>query len=185
MPTAVLVLAFLLLAVKHSCQLLLSLSCYNHTRIELMRWVKHKNCVVSSMRWQVECQLNHGSVELTLSRSSQLFEGWFSFYIERVVSLMKTIVFNSIQVINYWFTSHRTLKPLYQQAQTSSPNIQGISDQNVTLWCVVSCMLHPSFSLTTVDVDEDIDHILKLFRSIHSDYFILDSLIEFSVVLQY
>ncbi len=37
----------------------------------------------------------------------------------------------------------------------------------------------------TVDVDEDIDHILKLFRSIHSDYLILDSLIEFSVVLQY
>jgi len=37
----------------------------------------------------------------------------------------------------------------------------------------------------TVDVDEDIDHILKLFRSIHPDYFIFDSLVEFSIVLQY
>ncbi len=45
---------------------------------------------------------------------------------------MKTIVFNSIQVTNYWFTLHRALRPLYQQAQTSSFNIQGISDQNVT-----------------------------------------------------
>jgi len=44
-------------------------------------------------------------------------------------------VFNSIQVINYWFTLHRTLRLLYQQAQTFSPNIQGISDQNVTSFC--------------------------------------------------
>jgi len=54
------------------------------------------------------------------------------FYIERIVSLMKMIVFNSIQVINYWFTLHRALRSLYQQAQTFSPNIQGISDQDVT-----------------------------------------------------
>ncbi len=48
---------------------------------------------------------------------------------------METIVFNSIQVTNYWFTLHRALGPLYQQAQTFSPNIQGISDQNVTqMW---------------------------------------------------
>jgi hypothetical protein len=46
--------------------------------------------------------------------------------------LMETIVFNSIQVTNYWFTLHRALGPLYQQAQTSSPNIRGISDQDVT-----------------------------------------------------
>ncbi len=45
---------------------------------------------------------------------------------------MKMIVFNSIQVINYWFTLHRALRSLYQQAQTFSPNIQGISDQDVT-----------------------------------------------------
>jgi hypothetical protein len=45
---------------------------------------------------------------------------------------METIVFNSIQVTNYWFTLHRALGPLYQQAQTSSPNIRGISDQDVT-----------------------------------------------------
>ncbi len=98
-----------------------------------MRWVKHKNCVVSDMRWWVECWLNHESVELTLNRLSQLFEGQPSFYIERIVSLMKTIVFNSIQVINYWFTLHRTLRFLYQQAQTFSPYIQGILDQNVTI----------------------------------------------------
>jgi len=42
-------------------------------------------------------------------------------------------VFNSIQVTNYWFTLHRALGPLYQQAQTSSPNIRGISDQDVTI----------------------------------------------------
>jgi len=59
-------------------------------------------------------------------------------YIERVVSLMETIVFNSIQVINYWFTLHRALRPLYQQAQTSSPNIQGISDQDVTVISLIS-----------------------------------------------
>jgi len=39
------------------------------------------------------------------------------------------------------------------------------------------------FPLMTVDVDEDIDHILKLFRSIHPDYLIFDSLIESSIVL--
>jgi len=99
-----------------------------------MRWVEHKDCVVFSMRWRVECQLDCESVKLTLSRLSQFFEGWLSFYIERVVSLMETIVFNSIQVINYWFTLHCTLRLLYQQAQTSSSNIWGISDQDVTLW---------------------------------------------------
>jgi len=46
---------------------------------------------------------------------------------------METIVFNSIQVTNYWFTLHCALRPLYQQAQTSSSNIWGISDQDVTL----------------------------------------------------
>jgi len=53
------------------------------------------------------------------------------------------------------------------------------------LQCVVLCTLHLSFSLTTVDVDEDIDYILKLFRSIHFDYLIFNSLIESSIVLQY
>jgi len=46
---------------------------------------------------------------------------------------METIVFNSIQVINYWFIQHRALRPLYQQAQTSSPYIRGISDQDITI----------------------------------------------------
>jgi len=108
--------------------------CYDHTRLELAEWVRHKNCVVFSMRWRVECQLNHENVKSTLSRLSQLFESWLSFYIERIISLMETIVFNSIQVTNYWFTLHCALRPLYQQAQTSSPNIWGISDQDVTLW---------------------------------------------------
>jgi len=84
------------------------------------------------MRWQVECQLNCENVESTLNRSSQLFESWLLFYIERIVFLMKMIMFNSIQVINYWFILHRALRPLYQQAQTFSPNIWGILDQNVT-----------------------------------------------------
>jgi len=44
--------------------------CYNHTQLRLTEWVKHKNCVVSDMRWQVERQLNCESVELTLSRLS-------------------------------------------------------------------------------------------------------------------
>jgi len=111
--------------------------CYNHTRLELTEWVKHKNCVVFSMRWRVKCQLNHENVKLTLSRLSWFFESQLLFYIERIVSLMETIMFNSIQVINYWFTLHRALKLLYQQAQTSSPNIWGISDQDVTLWTLL------------------------------------------------
>ncbi len=53
------------------------------------------------------------------------------------------------------------------------------------LWCVVFCTLHLLFSLMTVNVDENIDHILKLFRLIHSDYLIFNSFIEFSIVLQY
>jgi len=47
-------------------------------------------------------------------------------------------VFNSIQVTNYWFTLHRALGPLYQQAQTSSPNIRGISDQDVTTFLLLA-----------------------------------------------
>jgi len=86
------------------------------------------------MRWQVKHQLNHESVESTLNRLSQLFESQLLFYIERIVSLMETIMFNSIQVINYWFTLHCTLRLLYQQAQTFSLNIWGISDQDITLW---------------------------------------------------
>ncbi len=79
--------------------------------------------------------------------------------------LLLTVLFNCVKV-------HRV---------TSSESIMSF----LHLWCVVSCTLHSLFSLMTVDVDEDIDHILKLFRSIHSDYLILNSLIEFSVVLQY
>jgi len=64
---------------------------------------------------------------------------------------------------------------------TSSGGITSFSH----LWCIVPRTLHPSFPLLTVNVDEGIDHILKLFRSIHSGYLILDSLIESSVVLRY
>jgi len=99
-----------------------------------MRWVECRDCVVFSMRWRFECQLDHENVESTLSRSSQFFESWLLFYIERIVFLMETIMFNSIQVINYWFILHCALRPLYQQAQTFSSYIWGISDQNVTLW---------------------------------------------------
>jgi len=108
--------------------------CYDCTQLELTERVKCKNCVVFSMRWQVECWLDSENVKSTLDRLSQFFEGQLLFYIERVVFLMKTIMFNSIQVTNYWFTLHCALRFLYQQAQISSFNIQGISDQNVTLW---------------------------------------------------
>ena len=50
---------------------------------------------------------------------------------------MKMIVFNSIQVINYWFTLHCALRLLYQQAQIFNPYIWGILDQNVTLWTLL------------------------------------------------
>ena len=49
---------------------LVNVLCYDHTRLELMGWVKHKNCVVSDMRQRVKRQLNHENVELTLSRLS-------------------------------------------------------------------------------------------------------------------
>ncbi len=53
-------------------------------------------------------------------------------YIVGPFPLWKWVVFNSIQVINYWFTQHCALRPLYQQVQTFSPNIWGILDQDVT-----------------------------------------------------
>jgi len=86
------------------------------------------------MRWQSQALSQSWDVlSQSIDRLSQPFEGLTSFlYIERVISLMKMIVFNSIQVTNYWFTLHRALRPLYQQAQTSSSYIWGISDQNVT-----------------------------------------------------
>jgi len=69
-------------------------------------------------------------------------------------------VFNSIQVTNYWFTLHRALGPLYQQAQTSSPNIRGISDQDVTLPSVFLIIkeveLHNSFILIIKEVTEGV-----------------------------
>jgi len=89
------------------------------------------------MRQWVRRWLNCENVKSTLSRLSWPFEGQPSLYIERIVSLMETIMFNSIQVINYWFILHCALRFLYQQAQTFSPNIQGISDQDVTLWTLL------------------------------------------------
>jgi hypothetical protein len=58
-------------------------------------------------------------------------------YIVGSFPLWKWVMFNSIQVINYWFTLHCTLRSLYQQAQIFSFNIWGISDQNVTLWTLL------------------------------------------------
>jgi hypothetical protein len=57
----------------------------------------------------------------------------------RTISLWKWDVFNSIQVTNYWFTLHCALRLLYQQAQISSPYIQGILNQDVT-YLIVSMM---------------------------------------------
>ena len=51
------------------------INCYDHTQLKLMKWVKRKNCVVSDMRRQFECQLDRENVELTPDRLSQLFEG--------------------------------------------------------------------------------------------------------------
>ncbi len=47
------------------------------------------------------------------------------------------------------------------------------------------CLLHLSFSLLTVNVNEDIYHVLKFLRVFFLSYLIFNSLIEFSVVLQY
>ncbi len=58
-------------------------------------------------------------------------------YIVGSFSLWKWVMFNSIQVINYWFTLHCTLRSLYQQAQIFSFNIWDISDQDVTLWTLL------------------------------------------------
>ncbi len=51
--------------------------------------------------------------------------------------------------------------------------------------CIRSHLLHLSFSLLTVNVDEDIYHLLKFFRMISSDYLIFNIFTQFSIVLQY
>ncbi len=84
-------------------------------------------------------------------------------------------------LLHLWLLLTMLLNCVEVHRVTSSEDITSF----LHLWCVVLCALHPSFSLTTVDVDEDIDHILKLFRLIHSGYFIFDSLIESSIVLRY
>ena len=61
-------------------------------------------------------------------------------------------MFNSIQVTNYWFTLHRALGPLYQQAQTSSPNIQGISDQNITTGRLIKRLNKLPLTLATAEM---------------------------------
>jgi len=40
--------------------------------------------------------------------------------------------------------------------------------------CIRFCLLHSSFSLLTVNVNEDIYHLLKFFRAVSSDYFIFN-----------
>ena len=131
-------------------QMTMTVTCYDHAQLRLTEWDKHKNYVVSDTRWQVECWLDCESVELTLSKLSQFFESQLTFYIERIISLMKMIMFNSIQVINYWFTLHCALRLLYQQAQIFSPNIQGSSDQNIT-----HSQYWKSLNLTEEDWPED------------------------------
>ncbi len=46
-------------------------------------------------------------------------------------------------------------------------------------------LLHSLFSLLTVNVDEDIYHLLKFLRTLSSYYLIFNSLIELSIVLWY
>ena len=40
--------------------------------------------------------------------------------------------------------------------------------------CIRFCLLHSSFSLLTVNVNEDIYYLLKFFRAVSSDYFIFN-----------
>jgi len=40
--------------------------------------------------------------------------------------------------------------------------------------CIRFCLLHSSFSLSTVNVDEDIYHLLKFFRTVSSDYLVFN-----------
>jgi len=84
-------------------------------------------------------------------------------------------------LLHLWLLLMMLLNCVEVHRVTSSESIMSFSH----LQCVVLCTLHPLFSLMTVDVDEDIDHILKLFRLIHSDYLIFDSLVESSIVLRY
>jgi len=138
------------------------------------------------MRQRVECWLNHENVELTLSRLSQLFESQLLFYIERIVSLMEMIVFNSIQVINYWFTLHCTLRLLYQQAQTFSSNIWGILDQDVTFnirYLTFTTLLSHHYDLSKfiedyVDQLKTLSQHLQEMNSIFSDWVILTVLLN-------
>ena len=88
---------------------------------------------------------------------------------------------HALFLLHLWLLLMMLLDCVEVHRVTSSESIMSFSH----LQCVVPCVLHLSFPLTTVDVDEGIDHILKLFRSIHPDYLIFDSLIEFSVVLRY
>ncbi len=88
---------------------------------------------------------------------------------------------HALFLLHLWLLLMMLLNCVKVYRVTSSESITSFSH----LWCVVLCMLHSSFSLTTVDVDEDIDHILKFFRLIHSDYLIFNSLVESSIVLQY
>ncbi len=63
------------------------------------------------------------------------------------------IMFNLIQVINYWFILHCTLRPLYQQVQIFSFNIWGILDHNVTWVSKISEII--SSYLKTVNLSEE------------------------------
>ncbi len=51
--------------------------------------------------------------------------------------------------------------------------------------CIRSYLLHSLFSLSTINVNEDIYHLLKFFRAVSSDYFIFNIFTQFSIILQY
>jgi len=51
------------------------------------------------------------------------------------------------------------------------------------MWLILS-MFHSSFSLSTVNINEYINHFLKILWLIHSYYFVFDSVFEFLIVLQ-
>jgi hypothetical protein len=85
---------------------------------------------------------------------------------------MKWVVFNSIQVTNYWFSTLRT-ETLISTSTNLSPNIWGISDQDVTLWTLLHIRMTTSAqkSASTSQVNlqglQQTINVLKVPQCIH------------------
>jgi hypothetical protein len=109
--------------------------CYDHTQLELMKWVKRKNCVVSDIRWRFECQLDHENVESTLA-------GWVDSLRVNLVLYRKDCFSygnNCVQLnTSYQLLVYSTPRTeIFISTSTNLFNIWGISDQDVTLWTLL------------------------------------------------